>query len=373
MFNLLNIITNKLQSKEIPLRVTHNDTKLSNILFDKDTDKAVCLIDLDTVMPGALAYDFGEGLRTGITTAKEDEQDVSKIHADINRFEAFTKGFLSEVKDIITEEELEMLPLGVWMMTYENAIRFLADYLNGDIYFSVDKEIENHNLIRAKAQMVKTLEEYYNAIQVNIQFSGSDIKVITVTSVQPSEGKSTTSTNLAVSFATSGYKTLLIDADIRNSVMSGTFKAEEAYHGLTSYLSGHVGLNQVIHETSVENLSIVPAGQVPPNPTTLLQNKHFEEMLEYTRRQFDYIIIDTPPIGLVVDAAIVAQKTDGSILVTESGSISRRFVKRAVEQMEQSGVPFLGVILNKVDTTKDRYGSYGSYGSYGNYGKNHNS
>ena len=129
----------------------------------------------------------------------------------------------------------------------------------------------------------------------------------------------------------------------------------------------------MIHETSVENLSIVPAGQVPPNPTTLLQNKHFEEMLEYTRRQFDYIIIDTPPIGLVVDAAIVAQKTDGSILVTESGSISRRFVKRAVEQMEQSGVPFLGVILNKVDTTKDRYGSYGSYGSYGNYGKNHNS
>ena len=112
-------------------------------------------------MPGALAYDFGEGLRTGITTAKEDEQDVSKIHADINRFEAFTKGFLSEVKDIITEEELEMLPLGVWMMTYENAIRFLADYLNGDIYFSVDKEIENHNLIRARAQMelLKQIEE----------------------------------------------------------------------------------------------------------------------------------------------------------------------------------------------------------------------
>ena len=156
-----NIITNKLQSKEIPLRVTHNDTKLSNILFDKNTDEAVCLIDLDTVMPGALAYDFGEGLRTGITTAKEDEQDVSKIHADINRFEAFTKGFLSEVKDIITEEELEMLPLGVWMMTYENAIRFLADYLNGDIYFSVDKEIENHNLIRARAQMelLKQIEE----------------------------------------------------------------------------------------------------------------------------------------------------------------------------------------------------------------------
>ena len=121
----------------------------------------MCLIDLDTVMPGALVYDFGEGLRTGITTAKEDEQHVSKIYADINRFEAFTKGFLSEVKDIITEEEIKLLPLGLWMMTYENAIRFLADYLNGDVYFSVDKDIENHNLIRAKTQMelLKQIEE----------------------------------------------------------------------------------------------------------------------------------------------------------------------------------------------------------------------
>ena len=105
------LITRMLENKEIPLRVTHNDTKLSNILFDKDTDKAVCLIDLDTVMPGALAYDFGEGLRTGITTAKEDEADLSKIKIDINRFEAYTKGFLNELKGAITKEELETLPL----------------------------------------------------------------------------------------------------------------------------------------------------------------------------------------------------------------------------------------------------------------------
>jgi len=159
--NKTNIITDKLANKEIPLRVTHNDTKLSNILFDKDTDKAVCLIDLDTGMPGSLAYDFGEGLRTGITTAKEDEADLSKIKIDIDRFEAYTKGFLSEVKDTITKQELEMLPLGVWMMTYENAIRFLADYLNGDVYFSVDENIENHNLIRAKAQLelLRQMEE----------------------------------------------------------------------------------------------------------------------------------------------------------------------------------------------------------------------
>lgn len=223
---------------------------------------------------------------------------------------------------------------------------------------------------RAKAQMVKAMEEYYNAIQVNIQFSGSDLKVITVTSVQPGEGKSTSSTNLAISFANAGYRTLLIDADIRNSVMTGTFKAEEAFHGLTSYLSGHVNLRDVIHTTSEDNLHLIPAGQVPPNPTTLLQNTRFESMIETVRQSYDYVIVDTPPIGLVVDAAIVAQKTDGSLLVTESGAISRRFVKKAVEQMEQSGAQFLGVILNKVDTTKDKYGSYGSYGAYGNYGKN---
>ncbi len=159
--NKTNIIAKKLENKEIPLRVTHNDTKLSNILFDKDTDKAVCLIDLDTVMPGALAYDFGDGLRTGITTAKEDEQDLSKIKVDIDRFEAYSKGFLSELKDTITKEELEILPLGVWMMTYECGIRFLADYLNGDTYFAVDENIANHNLIRAKAQfeLVRQMEE----------------------------------------------------------------------------------------------------------------------------------------------------------------------------------------------------------------------
>lgn len=155
------IITDKLQKGIIPLRVTHNDTKLSNILFDKNTDRSVCLIDLDTVMPGSIVYDFGESLRTGITTANEDESDLSKVQIDIRRFESYTRGFLNETKDIITKEELELLPLGVWMMTYENAIRFLADYLNGDVYFGVDQNIENHNLIRAKVhvELLKQMEE----------------------------------------------------------------------------------------------------------------------------------------------------------------------------------------------------------------------
>lgn len=152
-------ITDKLKNGEIPLRVTHNDTKLSNILFDKTTNKYKCLIDLDTLMPGSMVYDFGEGIRTGATTSKEDEQDLSKIYVDMKRFEAYTKGFLSQVKNIITKEELELLPTGAWMMTYENAIRFLADYLNGDTYFAVSKP--NHNLIRTRShvEILKQLEE----------------------------------------------------------------------------------------------------------------------------------------------------------------------------------------------------------------------
>lgn len=156
-----NIITSKLENHTIPLRVTHNDTKLSNILFDKDTDKYVALIDLDTIMPGSIVYDFGEGIRTGITLSPEDEQDLSKIHIDMQRFEAFTKGFLEQMKGTITREELDLLPTGAWMMTYENTIRFLADYLNGDTYFAVSEEIPDHNLIRAKAQfeILRQIEE----------------------------------------------------------------------------------------------------------------------------------------------------------------------------------------------------------------------
>ena len=157
----VNTITDKLKTHVIPLRVTHNDTKLSNILFNKNTDKYVTMIDFDTIMPGSIVYDFGEGIRSGVTTAKEDEQDLSKIHVDMKRFEAFTKGFLEEMKGAITKEELELLPTGAWMMTYENAIRFLADYLNGDTYFSVNEDILDHNLVRTKVQteIVKQIEE----------------------------------------------------------------------------------------------------------------------------------------------------------------------------------------------------------------------
>lgn len=227
-------------------------------------------------------------------------------------------------------------------------------------------------LVRAKAQMIKSLEENYNSIRTNIQFSGRNLKVIALTSAQPGEGKSTTSVNLAISFARAGFRTLLIDADTRNSVMSGTFKSQERYDGLTSYLSGNAELSDVICDTTVDNLMVIPAGKIPPNPTSLIQNDNYERMIETVRGLYDYVIIDTPPLGLVIDAAILAHHSDASLLVTKAGEDRRRTVAKLKEQLEQSGSVFLGVILNKYDIHLDKYGSYGSYsgyGSYGNYGK----
>lgn len=223
-------------------------------------------------------------------------------------------------------------------------------------------------LVRAKAQMIKSLEEYYNSIRTNIQFSGRNLKVIALTSAQSGEGKSTTSVNLAISFAHAGFRTLLIDADTRNSVMSGTFKSNERYQGLTSFLSGNAELSDVICDTNIDNLMIIPAGQVPPNPTSLIQNDNFKAMIEIVRGLYDYVIIDTPPLGLVIDAAILAHHSDASLLVTKAGADKRRTITKLKEQLEQSGSVFLGVILNKYDIHLDKYGSYGSYGGYGSYG-----
>ena len=222
-----------------------------------------------------------------------------------------------------------------------------------------------------KKNSIQRTEEYYNALRTNIQLSGEDIKIVSLTSVQPNEGKSTTSTNLAIAFARAGYKTLLIDADIRNSVMSGVFKSSAKITGLTDYLAGKTDLSQGLCETDVKNLFVIESGQSSPNPTALLQSKNFDAMMNILRRYYDYVIVDTPPIGLVIDAAIISQKCDASILVAESGSVKRKALQKAKEQLEQTGTPFLGVILNKYEVSGDRYGAYGAYGNYGNYGKKH--
>ena len=143
-------VTDALKASKIPLRVTHNDTKINNILFDEKSSEPTCVIDLDTVMPGSMLYDFGDALRIGASTASEDETDLKKVHFDENIFKAFAKGYINQVKDVITETEASLLAFSAKLMTYECGIRFLTDYLNGDTYFKVHKE--NHNLDRARNQ-----------------------------------------------------------------------------------------------------------------------------------------------------------------------------------------------------------------------------
>ena len=220
-------------------------------------------------------------------------------------------------------------------------------------------------IAQKKLDVIKNSEEYYNALCTNIQLSGDKLKVISVTSVNPGEGKSTTSINIAWSFARAGYKTLLIDGDIRNSVMSGVFKSREKITGLTEFLSGTTDLSHGLCDTNIENLFVVQSGSVSPNPTALLQSKNFNDMIETLRKYFDYIIVDTAPIGFVIDAAIITQKCDASILVTAMGEANKRDVQKAKQQLEQTGKPFLGVVLNKFDVQREKYGSYGGYGNYG--------
>lgn len=153
---LYSIITKKLKNKSIPSRVTHNDTKPSNVLFDKNTSKALCMIDLDTVMKGSIVYDYGDALRVGASNAREDEKNLEKVTINLDYFKAFTLAFLKEVKDVITASEVELLFYGYLIMTIEVAMRFLTDYLNGDIYFKIN--YDKHNLVRARNQ-IKVCEE----------------------------------------------------------------------------------------------------------------------------------------------------------------------------------------------------------------------
>lgn len=152
-------LVNLTQKGELPLRVTHNDTKLNNVMFDEDTDEAICVIDLDTVMPGLALYDFGDSIRFGANTCDEDEKDISKVKIDLDYFKAYAKGFLGEAGDSFNQCEIDNLAFSAKLMTLECGMRFLTDYINGDVYFKI--AYDTHNLVRAKNQiaLVKDMEE----------------------------------------------------------------------------------------------------------------------------------------------------------------------------------------------------------------------
>lgn len=224
--------------------------------------------------------------------------------------------------------------------------------------------------IRSIEKLDFRTKEAYKTLRTNLTFAGKNVKVVALTSCTPNEGKTSLSFQLAMSLAEGGWKTVMVDADLRKSVLRGRYKASHEKFGLSHYLSGQSDLEDTLCETNIENFHIIFAGPVPPNPSELLGSDNFKEMVKQLREEYDYVIIDTPPLGSVIDGAVVAACCDGTVIVIESNAVSYRFVQSVKDQLEKAEVRILGCVLNKVNlSSKSYYGKYYEkyYGSY--YGK----
>lgn len=213
------------------------------------------------------------------------------------------------------------------------------------------------------------VREELKTLRTNIQFCGDDKRVLLVTSCLAGEGKSTTTQELAETLSEIDKRVLYIDADLRKDKEEKNGLTGQYSFGLTHYLSGQCGSRDTVYSTNIRGMYAIPSGVVPPNPSELLANPRMHTLLLEMKDVFDYIIIDTAPLGMVVDAAVMAPLCDGAILLVESGSVSYRLAQDVVKQLENTQCPILGVILNKVARSKSSYyGKYGRYGAYGNYG-----
>lgn len=192
------------------------------------------------------------------------------------------------------------------------------------------------------------MREAFNTLRTNILFSGKDVKSIIITSCVAHEGKTTISFETARNLAESGKKVLLLDADLRKSVMVSRYTKVRGIAGLSQVLSGQVSIDDAICKTQIDGLDIVFAGPYPPNPTELVGSPAFKEILDAKRDQYDYILIDAAPLGMVIDAAVMASVCDGAILVLTSGTIKYRFAQSVKQQLQKSGCKILGTVLNQV-------------------------
>lgn len=218
-------------------------------------------------------------------------------------------------------------------------------------------------VIRAIEKQEFRTKEAYKTLRTNLEFSGRNVKVISLTSCTPNEGKTSVSFQLALSMADTGKKTILVDADLRKSVLRGRYKASHEKYGLSHYLSGQVDLDEAVCSTNVENFHVIFAGPVPPNPSELLSSDNFKSMVAALRTDYDCVVIDTPPLGSVIDGAIVSRECDGTVIVIESEAISYKFAQSVKEQLDKAGCRILGCVLNKVNMSNKGY--YGKY--YGRY------
>lgn len=245
----------------------------------------------------------------------------------------------------------------------------------------------NKTIINENKNLNYSIREAFKALRTNFLFCGSENKVIVITSCVKNEGKSTISLELSKSLALSDKKVLLIDADLRKSVFATKYTTNTSeIIGLSEYLSSQADIDRVLYETQNNNLQMIFAGAVPPNPVELLGSNKFSEMIQNFRDKYDYIIIDAAPLGAVIDASVISTVCDGAILVITANYIAQRFAMDVKDQLERSGCKVLGAILNRIPTKngsyytryykryygkykKYGYGKYGKYGKYGSYGK----
>ena len=217
-------------------------------------------------------------------------------------------------------------------------------------------------MIRAVDKQDFRVREAYKTLRTNLEFSGVNVKVIALTSCTEDEGKTSVSFQLALSLAETGKRTVLVDADLRKSVMQGRYRATREKYGLSHYLSGQVKIDDTICSTNISDFYIIFAGQFPPNPSELLGSENFKLLIKRLKAEYDYIIIDTPPLGSDIDSAIVARECDGTVLVIESNAVSYKFARSVKEQLNKTGSRILGCVLNKVELKSNAYYSkyYGS-------------
>ena len=223
----------------------------------------------------------------------------------------------------------------------------------------------NRMILKRLDEMDYGVTEAFRTLRTNIQFCGDNVKVIMVTSSVPNEGKSTVTIDLARSMAEANQRVLVIDCDIRKSVLIGRLAAHlegnGISYGLSHYLCGQKRMEEVIYETNIPNMDIIFAGHVVPNPTEILGNHYFKQLIQMARTAYDVVLVDAPPLGAVIDAAVVAPHVDGAILVIQQGTVSRRLAKNVKKQLENSGVRILGAVLNKVEIERQGSGYYSGY------------
>ena len=212
-------------------------------------------------------------------------------------------------------------------------------------------------------------QEAYKTLRTNIQFCGHDIKVIAITSVNENEGKSTVSLHIGRSFAELDKKVLVIDADMRKSVIAGRNTTANTPNGLSELLTGLKEKDECFYPVKDYSMDVVFSGPYPPNPVELLSNAKFEELLARCREEYDYIIIDTPPLGQVIDAAVVAEKCDGVIMVLGSTRVHYKQAQELVEQVEKSGAKMLGIVRNNRKKNEKKYYYRKKYYRYGSSSK----